>query len=66
MNVKDVKVRRVPRFLCQLLVGPVLTEYATAHTNFSNKKLMQTGFNYRYPTYKDGLPNVVKQWLERK
>lgn len=66
MNVKDVKVRLVPRFLCQLLIGPVLTEYATAHTNFTSKKLLDTGFEFRYPTYKDGLPNVVEQWLAKK
>lgn len=66
MNVHDVKVRLVPRFLCQLIIGPVLTEYATAHTNFTSKKLAETGFEFRYPTYKDGLPSVVEQWLAKK
>jgi len=66
MNVTNSKVRFVPKFLCQLIIGPVLTEYATANTNFSNEKLLATGFHFRYPTYKDGLPSVVEQWLHLK
>ena len=66
MNVINSKVRYVSKFLCQLFIGPVLTEYATANTNFSNKKLRSTGFRFRYPTYKDGLPDVVERWLELK
>ncbi|GAA3400223.1 NAD-dependent epimerase/dehydratase family protein [Paenibacillus hodogayensis] len=64
MGVTDPKIRAVPRWLCQLVLGPVLTEYATAHTNFSSKKLQETGFKFRYPTYKEGLPQVVEAWLK--
>ncbi len=64
MGVKDPKFREVPRWLCQFILGPVLTEYATAHTNFSSNKLQGTGFKFRYPTYKEGLPQVVKAWLD--
>lgn len=62
---KSVKTREVPRWLCQLLLGPVLTEYATAHTNFSNQKLKDTGFNYEFLTYREGVPEVVEAWLSR-
>ncbi|BBI30905.1 NAD-dependent epimerase/dehydratase family protein [Cohnella abietis] len=64
MGVRNPKFREVPRWLCQLLLGPVLTEYATAHTNFSSKKLQETGFKFRYPTYIEGLPQVVDAWLK--
>ncbi|MBD3921916.1 NAD(P)-dependent oxidoreductase [Paenibacillus sp. PR3] len=60
------KVRSIPRWLCQLLLGPVLTEYATAHTYFTNKRLKDIGFEYRYPTAKDGIPSVVRQWVSRQ
>nr|WP_313894435.1 NAD(P)-dependent oxidoreductase [Psychrobacillus sp.] len=66
MDVQDAKIRLVPRFLCQLALGPVLTEYATANTNFSNKKLLDTGFQLKYPDYKQGLPNVVQTWLAKQ
>ncbi|MGI2293611.1 NAD-dependent epimerase/dehydratase family protein [Paenibacillus sp. GXUN7292] len=59
------KVVKIPAWLCRLVIGPVLTEYATAHTYFSNAKLLATGFEFRYPNAKQGIPHVVKQWLER-
>lgn len=65
MGVRS-KVRTVPRWVCQLMLGPVLTEYATAHTNFSNRKLKKLGFNYFYPTCTEGLEQVVKEWMVKK
>ncbi len=62
---RPLRNRYVPRWLCGILLGPVLTEYATAHTNFSNAKLRATGFVPRYPTYRDGLPDVVRRWTSK-
>ncbi|MBP1995623.1 NAD-dependent epimerase/dehydratase family protein [Paenibacillus eucommiae] len=59
------KKRYVPTWLCRMLLGPVLTEYATAHTNFSNGKLKVSGFTYLYPTIQSGIESVVKEWKER-
>jgi len=59
-------VRKIPRWLCKIILGPVLTEYATAHTYFTNKKLKEIGFNYRYPTAKDGVPSVVQEWISNQ
>lgn len=59
------KKRYVPTWLCRLLLGPVLTEYATSHTNFSNEKLKQAGFTYRYPTIETGIKDVVNEWKNR-
>lgn len=66
LGKQAVKIRLVPKWLCQIAIGPVLTEYATAHTYFTNKKLVATGFTYRYPSYKEGLPQVVATWKEKK
>lgn len=57
------KIREIPRWLCQLILGPVLTEYATAHTYFTNQRLKETGFQFRYPTAVDGVPGVVGEWI---
>ncbi|UKS26896.1 DUF1731 domain-containing protein [Paenibacillus sp. HWE-109] len=59
------KKRYVPTWLCRLLLGPVLTEYATSHTNFSNEKLKKTGFTYLYPTIQSGIADVVAEWNNR-
>ncbi|MNP19807.1 hypothetical protein D3C76_1123530 [compost metagenome] len=40
------KTTNIPAWLCRLVIGPVLTEYATAHTYFSNVKLLETGFEF--------------------
>ncbi|WP_042349903.1 NAD-dependent epimerase/dehydratase family protein [Bacillus massiliigorillae] len=57
------KTVKIPAWLCRLVIGPVLTEYATAHTYFSNDKLLDTGFKFRYPSAVEGIPQVTKQWL---
>jgi len=59
------KRRYVPAWLCRLLLGPVLTEYATSHTNFSNQKLKKLGFNYLYPTVQMGLGPAIDEWKAR-
>lgn len=59
------KKRYVPTWLCRLLLGPVLTEYATSHTNFSNEKLKKAGFTYLHPTIHSGVADVVREWNNR-
>lgn len=61
-----LRMRLYPRWLCQLYLGPVVTEYITAHSNFSNEKLKRTGFEFKYPTAYDGLPRVVREWRARR
>ncbi|WP_186438406.1 NAD-dependent epimerase/dehydratase family protein [Cohnella terricola] len=60
------KVREIPRWLCQMILGPVLTEYATAHTYFTNQKLKKIGFQFRYPTAVEGVPGVVREWISNQ
>lgn len=57
------KIVKIPEWLCRAVIGPVLTEYATAHTYFSNAKLLETGFEFRYPSAIHGIPQVTKHWL---
>ncbi|MCA1030781.1 NAD(P)-dependent oxidoreductase [Bacillus timonensis] len=63
---KEVRRRYVPEWLCHLFIGPVLTDYAKVNSNFSNEKLKSTNFEFKYPTYKEGIPNVIQLWLEKK
>ncbi|WP_171681709.1 NAD-dependent epimerase/dehydratase family protein [Paenibacillus planticolens] len=64
LKVREKK-RYVPTWLCRLLLGPVLTEYATSHTNFSNEKLKKAGFSYQFPTIQSGITDVVAEWNSR-
>ncbi|WNG35018.1 NAD(P)-dependent oxidoreductase [Archangium violaceum] len=60
--------RRVllPRWLCTLALGPVLTDSLTAEALLSNARLHATGFQFRYPTIREGVPALVRQWLETR
>ncbi|MBM7573438.1 NAD-dependent epimerase/dehydratase family protein [Aquibacillus albus] len=60
------KTQYVPRWLCTIILGPVLTEYSTAHNHFSNRKLRDLGFDYLYPNASEGLPVVVESWLKQE
>lgn len=66
LGVPNKMVFSVPQFVATLVVGPVVSEYATVNTNLSSQKLRDTGFKFNYPTYTDGLPSVVSDWLKIK
>lgn len=52
----------LPTWLCTLVQGPVVTEYATANTLISGQKLRDLGFTFKYPSLDEGLRSVVHQW----
>jgi len=54
--------RKLPRWLCQLAIGPILTDAATASCVVSNDKLKRSGFALRYRSMKDGLGPVITEW----
>jgi hypothetical protein len=56
----------LPRKVCDLVVGPVVTDSLTAEARLSNARLHGTGFQLRYPTIHEGVPALVKQWLEQQ
>lgn len=55
--------RRVPPFLCRLLLGRVMTESLTYENALSNARLRTTGFVPAFPTCAEGVPDVVRTWL---
>ncbi len=63
-----VSFRRVllPRWVSNLAMGPVVTDSLTAEARLSNARLHGTGFQLRYPTIREGVPALVKQWLEKQ
>jgi uncharacterized protein len=63
-----VSFRRVllPRWVGNLVMGPVVTDSLTAEARLSNARLHGTGFQLRYPTIREGVPALVKQWLEKQ
>jgi nucleoside-diphosphate-sugar epimerase len=57
------RVRRMPRLVFRLLLGRVITESLEYENALSDAKLRATGFVPAFPTYREGIPNVVDTWL---
>lgn len=57
------KARKLPRIACRLLLGRVIAESLTYENRLSNKRLRETGFVPKFPTYERGVPDVVERWL---
>lgn len=49
-----------PKWLAKLATGPVLFETLTRDVIAEPATLLQTGFKFRFPTYKAGLPPTLK------
>jgi nucleoside-diphosphate-sugar epimerase len=58
----ELRVRRVPPFLCRLLLGPVVTDSLLTDCVLSNARLRATGFTPEFPTIAEGVPDVVKEF----
>jgi pimeloyl-[acyl-carrier protein] synthase len=58
----DPKMRAYPAWLSKIVIGPILTDAATANCVISNEKLKATGFRLSYPTMEEGLPPVIDEW----
>lgn len=57
--------RRIPAWLGRLLAGSYAVNFFTASTNTSNKKLRAaSSWTPEYPTYKEGLEQVITDWKE--
>ena len=53
---------RMPRWLARIAAGKFVVEYLTANTETSNGRLKQDlGWTPKYPTYREGLRQVVEQ-----
>lgn len=55
--------RKLPLPLLKLLVGRVISESLAYENRFSNKRLRDTSFEFRFATSEQGVPDVVRTWL---
>ena len=62
LNTKP-KVRAIPEFMAQFVLGPVITESLKCDVRLSNAKLKSLGFKLNFPTIEQGVPDVVRHWL---
>lgn len=56
------RTRAFPRWLSKLVIGPILTDAASGNVVGSNEKLKQTGFALTYPSMREGLGPVLREW----
>jgi nucleoside-diphosphate-sugar epimerase len=65
MNVA-IRIRRLPLLVARLAVGRIIAESLTTEARLSNERLKKTGFQFAFPTTADGVPDVVRRWLEHR
>ena len=56
------RILPLPKWLCLMAVGPIITESMTCDFNLSNAKIKELGFSFNYPTIDTGIPDVVRRW----
>ena len=58
--------RRAPEWLVRLIAGRYAVEFLTASTRTSNARIRRDlGWSPRYPTFEEGLDQVVTRWREQ-
>ncbi len=55
---------KLPFILLKLLVGQVIAESLAYENRLSNNRLRSTGFSFRFPSCEQGVPQVVRTWLQ--
>jgi NAD dependent epimerase/dehydratase family enzyme len=58
---KKVKYFTMPDFLAKLMMGSITYNYQTSDCMYSNARLRATGFEFRFPTIKQGAPDIVAE-----
>lgn len=61
-----LRIRRLPVFISRLAVGPIITDSLNTEAKLSNARIKTTGFQFKFPTTAQGIPDVVNHWLEQK
>jgi nucleoside-diphosphate-sugar epimerase len=61
-----LRIRRFPVFISRLAVGPIVTDSLNTEAKLSNRRIKATGFEFKFPTCIQGVPDVVTLWLDRK
>jgi nucleoside-diphosphate-sugar epimerase len=57
---RRLRAWRVPAAATRLVVGSILAEHIQADAVFSNIRLRAIGFRFRYPTFEQGLRQIVE------
>jgi nucleoside-diphosphate-sugar epimerase len=56
----------MPGFLAKLFMGSIAYDYMTSNFEYSNARLKETGFAFRFPTIDQGVPEVSATALAQK
>ncbi len=51
---------RAPRWLGSLIAGPIMVETMTRDLVADSTELRKSGFEFKYPSYRDGLPPTIE------
>jgi hypothetical protein len=60
---KELRVRSIPRAFFSAFLGPVALGAMETECALSNQKLLSLGFHMEYPTARQGIPAVVREFL---
>lgn len=58
---KELKYTKLPHWMLKLFMGDIFYSYMMTDSMYSNKKLKSLGFNLKFPTIEEGIPDIVKQ-----
>jgi nucleoside-diphosphate-sugar epimerase len=58
---KKVKYFTMPGFLAKLMMGSITYNYQISDCMYSNARLKATGFKFRFPSIKQGAPDIVAE-----
>lgn len=56
------RILPLPKFICQLAVGQLVTESMECDFHLSNQKIKELGFTLRFPDITSGIADVVQRW----
>jgi nucleoside-diphosphate-sugar epimerase len=56
------RILPLPKLICQLAVGQLITESMECDFHLSNRKIKELGFTLRFPDINTGIPDVVHRW----
>lgn len=56
------RILPLPKWMCLMAVGPIITESMMCDFRLSNDRLKASGFEFIYPTIDTGIPDVVRRW----
>jgi hypothetical protein len=58
---KTPRYFKVPGFLAKLMMGEITYNYQVSNCAYSNRRLLDTGFAFEFPTIAEGAPDIVEE-----